>query len=907
MFGVNQASISIRGRSTIFANPEPPIVVDNFPYSGNIYNINPDDVESVTILKDAAAASIWGAFSGNGVIVITTKKGRLNQAPRFEFNTSLTIGRKPDVYGLPSMSVGDYIAVEDSLWDFPGISYPPKGLALSPVAEILIAKNNGQLSAAAAGSQINSFRGQDTRRDLSRYFYRNSLNRQYSLSLNGGSASNQYYLSAGYDKNLSGMTRNDYQRVTLDGNNTYFLFPSKVDINTGFAFTSGVADNNNSGSIQTIYPYLRLADANGNPLAVPYLYRQGYVDTAGGGQLLDWHYRPLSELRNADNVTKLNDYRINLRIHYGIFSGLDAFAYYQYGKGISDEQNFQSQQTFFTRDLINNFTQLGSGMPVYGVPLGGILDEIDSSYETNNVRGQLNYDHTFSSGRLSTIAGVELRDIEGHYRTTRLYGYDNDLRSSQGVNYTAMYPQYSSDFGTSLQIPYLDHNATSSDHYLSYYFNGSYTWKDKYILSASARKDESNIFGVNANHKGVPLWSAGAAWEISRESFYHADKWLSYLKVRVTDGFNGNVDKSVSAYTTAVINSVGSSNGIITASIINPANPDLQWEKIHIVNAAAEFGTRNGHVDGSVEYYIKIGEDLIAPSALDPTSGNTQYIGNTGAMITHGLDITLRNKSFIGQVGWNTTLLFSYTKDRVTNYSLTQSDIGGYFNIGQINPLVGRPLYSIYAFKWIGLDPMNGDPLGLLNGKPSINWRAITNSPNLSDLKYIGSANPTVFGSLLNSFSYKQFSFSFNIVYKFGYYFRRNSINYNDLFSGVSPGHPDFDKRWKRQGDENRTNVPSLTFTSSDEQDRDVFYANSQVLAERGDHIRLQDIQLSYDLPRRSFAKIPLQAIRFYLYANNIGIIWRANHEGIDPDYYLSTNIPNPQTRTLAAGLKMDF
>ncbi len=99
--GTNQSTMSIRGRSTIFANPEPLIVVDNFPYNGNILNINPDDVESVTILKDAAAASIWGAFSGNGVIVITTKKGRLNQAPRFEFNTSLTIGRKPDVYGLP--------------------------------------------------------------------------------------------------------------------------------------------------------------------------------------------------------------------------------------------------------------------------------------------------------------------------------------------------------------------------------------------------------------------------------------------------------------------------------------------------------------------------------------------------------------------------------------------------------------------------------------------------------------------------------------------------------------------------------------------------------------------------------------------------------------------------------------
>ncbi len=899
--GTNQANISIRGRSTIFANPEPLIVVDNFPYNGNIYNINPDDVESVTVLKDAAAASIWGAFAGNGVIVITTKKGRFNQAPQLSFNTSVTVGRKPDVYAQPILSASDYVGVQEYLYNSGYYANPalyPQDQDLPQVAQILAG------SPADTAAQLNMLRGQDTRRDLARYFYRNSLNQQYSLSLSGGSANNQYYLSAGYDKDLSGMTRNEYSRVTLNGNNTYILAPGKLDLSTGFAFTSSTFQNDNSGIAIPNYSYLQLADAKGNALSVPYLYPQSYIDTAGSGQLLDWHYRPLDELRNSNNETRLNDYRINVRVHYGIFKGLDAFAYYQYAKGISDQQNFQSQQTFNTRNLINQYTQLNNGMAVRPIPLGGILDETDSGYQANNVRLQLNYDHSFSSGCLSAIAGAELRDIEGHNNISRLYGYDNDLHTSLPVDYIGSYPQFTSP-GTTLQIPYLDHNMNTSDHYLSYYFNGSYNWQQKYILSASVRKDESNIFGVRANQKGVPLWSAGVAWEISRESFYHADKWLPYLKLRVTDGYNGNVDKSVSAFTTANINSAGFSNyNVTTATIINPPNPSLQWEKIHILNAGIEFGTKDNRLEGSLEYYIKTGEDLIAPSPLDPTTGNIQFTGNVAAMRTHGLDLTLRTKNDLGPVRWNTTLLFSYTRDQVTHYPQQQTTIGDYFNANYINPLEGRPLYSIYALKWMGLD-QNGNPQGLLDGHASEDYASLVNSSNPYSLIYKGPANPPIFGSLRNSFSWKQFGFSFNIVYKFGYYFRRSSIDYFDLFRGASPGHPDFDKRWQTAGDELRTNVPRMDYSAG--QLRDVFYSYSEILVEKGDHIRLQDIQLSYDLPKRAFSRLPLQSVRFYLYANNIGILWRANHQGIDPDYSTNTSIPNPQTRTLAVGLKMEF
>jgi TonB-linked SusC/RagA family outer membrane protein len=902
--GSNQSVITIRGRSTIFASADPIVVIDNFPYTGDIGNINPDDVESITVLKDAAAASIWGAFSGNGVIVITTKKGKLNQAPKLSLNTSLNFGARENLYYLPILSSSDYIDVEQFLFGqgfYDPQIYNPLNPALSPVVEILLNQRNGAITAAEAQAQISVLRGQDTRRDLDKYFYRNSLNQQYSVNLSGGGERNQYYLSAGFDKNVQNLVRNSYDRITLNGNNTYNILPKKLELNTNFAFTASTTYNNNSGGPGFVYPYIKMADAQGNALSVPYQFSDGYVDTAGGGKLLDWHYRPLDELRNANIATRLTDYRLNIGIRYTIMKGLDARVNYQYGHGNTDLQNYHSLQTYYTRDLINEFTQIDSTAPPnYIIPLGGIMDDQITTYNANNVRFQVNYDHRLAKDQtLTAIAGTELRDVEGQINTTRLYGYNQDQQTSAGVDYTTFYPQYAMD-GSSAQIPYLNANSGTSDRYLSYFFNGSYSYLDRYILSASARRDESNLFGVNANQKGVPLWSVGGAWDISKESFYKVD-WLPKLKFRVTDGYNGNVDRSVSAYTTALANPGSNSYGVPSSSIINPPNPTLRWERIQILNAGVDFSTRESRVEGSLEYYIKNGKDLIGQSPLDPTTGNTQFTGNTANMEVHGVDLVLRTRNTTGAFRWNTVLLFSYVLDKVTNYNQPTGEIINYFYPASINPLAGHPLYSVYSLRWEGLDPLNGNPRGYYNGHISEDYTSMITTTDLSNLVYKGPANPPFFGSVRNTLGWKQWNLSFNITYKFGYYFRRTSINYFNLFNGNSSGHPDYELRWQKPGDENHTNVPSMIYPASS--DRESFYTYSETLIDKGDHIRFQDLQLSYDLSRQQIPRLPLSLIRIYLYANNIGILWRANHQGIDPDYI--NTIPTP--RTLAAGIKMEF
>ncbi|WP_158085277.1 SusC/RagA family TonB-linked outer membrane protein [Niastella vici] len=912
----NQSTISIRGRATIYANPNPLIVVDNFPYTGDINNINPNDVESITVLKDADAASIWGAYSGNGVVVITTKKGKYNQPLKLSVNSNVTVGQKPDLYYTPVLSSSDYIDVEQHL-DSNGFynnainnaSHP----VLSPVVEILIKQKDHTITDAEANAQLDQLRTQDKRTDLKKYFYRPSVNQQYALSASGGSNNNNYYFSVGYDKNLDNLVRNQYDRITLTANNSFSWLQKKLELNTGIIYTESKAQYNNRELANLNYPYLDLVDDNGNALTVPIDLRQSYKDTAGGrdkanginGILQDWDYKPYNELKYSDNATKTTDYRLNADIKYSILKGLEFTALYQYNKGFIEGEDYKSLQTYYTRNYINQFTEDSAGNVTRPVPLGGIMDKVTQRYEAHNVRAQLNYNQGWYNRNRSkyhqviTLAGAEVRGLKTLYETLRFYGYNKDQPYNNTVDYGNTFPLFNAPF-IYKSIEYKDHNRNTADRYISYYLNAKYIFQRRYILSASVRKDESNLFGVSTNQKGVPLWSAGVSWEMNQENFYHVG-WLPFLKLRLTNGYKGNVDKSVSAYTTA------QNDGLniwrtLSASIVNPPNPSLRWEKNHMINFGVDFALRNNMIEGSLEYYTRKGIDLIGSSPLDPTSGVSIFRGNTADMKGKGVDIMLRSKNINKRFKWFSTLLFSYAADKVTTYKVQQSLAWYYCDPGYISPIAGKPLYSVFSFKWMGLVDSTGDPLGYFNKQASTKYSDIINSTDLSDLVYSGPAYPVYFGSLRNNFSYKKLELSFNITWKMGYYFRRSSINYYSLLYESSPGHPDYEKRWQKQGDEQYTSVPSISLDPGSNT-RSLFYKYSDILVEKGDHIRLQDIQVSYQLNKNEIRWLPMNQLRIYVYANNLGIIWKANHAGIDPDYISST--PNP--KTIAAGLKIDF
>jgi TonB-linked outer membrane protein, SusC/RagA family len=921
--------LSIRGRVTIDerVSADPLIVLDNFPYEGDIGNINPNDVESITVLKDAAAASIWGSRAGNGVIVITTKKGRYNQPASIELNTNITITSKPDLhYTKKYLNSSDFIEVETLLFErgyfnadlnVNNVSKP----VVSPVVEILAKLKAGEITQAEADLQINSLKGIDIRDDFKDYVYRNGFNQQYALNLRGGSNIATYALSIGYDKNIDNLIRDNYNRFTI--NSLSQVSPIKnLEIRASINYSQSKRDDNTSSnsyevlnvssSKYRLLPYLKLAEDNGKAAAIPKSYRQGYVDSIQNGGFLDWSYRPLNEIQYSDNTSKLINVLLQTGIKYSFASFVNAELNYQYQKQITNNRQYNSIDAFSTRDLINKFYNPSETLASlrYPVPLGGILHLSNIDLVANSLRGQVNFNKSFLGGHLlNGIAGAEIREITTASYARISYGYNDEIGTAvTNMNFSSTFP--TNPTGGSLSIPQPSGNVTGiTNRFIAYYANIGYALMNKYTLTVSARKDGANIFGVKTNDKITPLWSAGIAWDLSKENFYKIP-WLPYLKLRTTYGYNGNVYNG-SAYLTARYNT-SSLTGLQYASIATPPNSELSWERVRNINVGLDFGAPNGTVTGTIELFEKTGIDLIENAPLAPSTGFTSFKGNAASTRTRGLDFILNAKILNGSLKWLTNFLFSYLKDKVINYNdeyvsktLAVPGSPGLPEFSGVFPIVGQPLFGIYSYKWAGLDPASGDPQGYLNGAITKDYLSIINSTPVDSLVFHGSGRPTIFGGIRNTISWKSFSMSANVTYKLNYYFRRLSTSLN--YTGVlrSP-HVDYSNRWTKQGDELYTNVPSLVYPDNDS--RSDFYKGSEVLIEKGDHIRLQDIRVSYELSKSVLKKLPVRNIQIYVYASNLGIIWKANDKGIDPDFIdNNSTIVLPNTRTIACGFNIDF
>lgn len=912
IFNRNQSAgannISIRGRSTLFANSQPLIILDNFPFDGDINAINPNDVESITVLRDAAAASIWGARAGNGVIVITTKKGVYNRVARISFNSNLTVGDKSDLFYIPQMPVSDYIEIEKTLFNqgyYQAKEQSDRNEPLSPVVELLIAKRNGTIPEGKVDSQIEALKQQDVRNDINRYVNRNSINQQYAFNLNGGGLNQRYYVSAGYDRNESTLVGNNYQRVTANASNTYAFFKQRLELTTGLQYSNSNTRQPNSGFISwnngnELYPYAKLSDGQGNSLNIIKDYRSTFVESARSKGLLDWQYNPLDETELGNRKANLTEYRINTGLRYKLTSNLQAEVLYQFNAAQRNDRDLHNPESYFTRNLVNRFTQTGTnGVLTRPIPQGGILDRVSGNSSTQNLRLQMSYNHNWKGNHeLSSIVGYELKDLNTVSSTNRMYGYDDEHATGKIVDYLNPYKISSSASGTGY-IQNQDAIRDMSDRFLSYYANAAYTYKHRYVISGSGRIDRSNLFGVGTNQKGVPLWSAGLAWNISNESFY---KWgsMPYLKLRTTFGYNGNIDKSLSAYTTAVYNNSAMYTMLPFADIINPPNPELRWERVKILNFGLDFMSRNNWLSGSIEYYRKNGLNLIGSTPFPSSTGITVFRGNTADTRGSGLDVILNTRQINRIIQWSSNLLFSYGHEIVSGYSVKGSAVS-YLESGAASlvPLEDRPLSAIYSYSWTGLDPATGDPLGIFNGQPSKNYSGIIQNSTPETLVYNGPSKPVVFGALRNTFSWKSLSLSANINYRLGYYFRKGSVLYSGVLSGIG-GHGDYNLRWQKAGDEKFTSVPSMP--ASIEGNRDRFYKFASVLVYKGDHIRLKDINISYGLDKISRKWSSVKDARVYLYADNLGLIWKANKAGIDPDYETG-----PPPMTIAAGFKIDF
>lgn len=901
--GANSSKIAIHGRSTLFASPEPLIILDGFPYEGNLDQINPADIENITILKDAAAASIWGTRAGNGVVIITSKNGRQNQPLAINVASTITIGNKPDQYYLSQISPSDYVDLETFMFSkgYYNSAINRQYSPISPAVELLKQRRNNQITDTELNEKLNPLRNQDVRYELEKYYYRPSVNQQYQLNLNGGTTNNWYYLSAGYDKNLQNTITDKYDRLTLTARNTYAFLKQRLKISGDMTYNSSNIFSKYD-TYQPYTPYDRLTDEHGKALSVvtSSTLSEAYTSSAAVASLLDWKFRPLDEFI-PNQQRQFSQFKINTAVNFEIVKGLNLSGSYQYLKQTSDIDRNNPLSSFYTRNLINTYSAITNNVINRVIELGDILNLSNSKSISKIGRVQLNFNRTFSTDHeVNAIAGFEASDLRYNLYSQTLYGYVEDTQVNRNsiIDPQKLYPYFYAP-GSSSRINTAPGTSNRTDISQSLYANASYSYKQRYILSASARQDKSNLFGVNTNQKGVPLWSAGLAWLINKENFYDLT-WLPTLKLRTTFGYSGNVDRSVSGLLTSKQSGVTNEWGSLYTDITNPPNPDLRWEQVKTWNAGIDFGLKGNRVYGSIDVYQKNAFDLIGNSPIAMQSGVTQFRGNSANLRTRGVDVLLNTRNLTGLLGWNSSLLFNYNIDKVTSYKIKQGTNNNIVSRNYDNPLEGYPYYAIYSYPLAGLDAA-GAPQGYLNGQVSKSYSNIINLFDPSQIIYHGSASPKYFGSLLNTFSYKNIELSINITYKLGYYFKRKGI-FNGSYSTSLTFYGDYDKRWQKPGDEQNTIIPALVYPSSSAMTS--FFNNSSDLIERGDHIRLQDVRLSYNLVQKQLPKLPFKAISAFAYAKNLGLLWRKNKLGIDPDYGTRA-IPDPLSLSFGINLNL--
>ncbi|MEN5054032.1 SusC/RagA family TonB-linked outer membrane protein [Sphingobacterium kitahiroshimense] len=910
---LQKLNFSVRGLSTINGNLDPLIVLDGFIYEGNIQNIDPNNVESISILKDAAASSIWGARAGNGVILITSKKGSFQAGQRTKISLSNTFitKDKPDLKQLYEIPNKEFIDIEKMLFDkgyyFAWLNFQPH-LAMTPVINLLNNRQKGLVSATDSAKTMNWLLAQDGRQNYMDEFYTTPFSNQLSLNINGGSEFNAYGLGVGYTTDRTHLDANS-KKLNIQLSNSFRPVERlQIDLNVQFTDQkdlSGKPDYSKFKYTGKSVPYRAFRDEMGQEVSFDYEFNKPYLDNKFPSPYLDWGYYPLSDYKYETTERKLNEWFATTGIRYQIFPFLSANASFQWQRQEADMEHYYAKESYYTRVMINKFSAVDpfSGTIKYNVPIGAIRMLDKQTANSYTARGQLDFNKVIGKHRITGIMGAEARQNTVAGFNNSIYGYNKIPLTSVPVDHVTQFLNVAPTFSSGV-IPGQSGLTKMNNRFVSFYSNWNEIYNDKYGISASFRQDGGNIFGANTNDKWSPLWSVGASWQLDKEEFFKV-QWVDYLKWRTTFGYSGNVDLRKTPYPVAVSGVDSYTNyPILTIQSLN--DPSLRWEKVSTLNFGIDFSFFQNRISGTVDHYIKRGKDLYGLANYDYTAWGVEgtITKNVGSMEGKGWDFTINSRNTTGAVAWNTRLLLGLNKNKTTEYFAAPfSGIASYLGNGNIQqPIVGKPLHGLSGYTWMGLNDQ-GMPQGLLNGQVStdyiaMNQMAIDHPEGNETVSFIGSSKPQVFGNLINSVAYKGFELAANISYKGDYYFNKPVTDYYLLFFR-GDAYPDFENRWRKPGDEAKTNVPVMTYPYDDNSNTFYNYAAINVL--KADHIRLEYISLAWQkkwqLGYRSMN------VRLFANASNLGILWRANKEHIDPEFAYRLS----PVKTYSIGVHIDY
>lgn len=966
-----QVRFAIRGQGTLSQvgmggadfkpDNDPLIVVDGFPISGYTLDsdpfstINPNDVASVTVLKDAAATSIYGARAANGVIVITTKKGKTESKLEISADAYCSVSSRADLDYLFNMaSAENQFRFEELMHKYDPINFagndPYTKLSArrrymsAPYSMLYERDSKKNLSTEEYEAKKRALIELGNRGlwkdDLNEYIFRRMVRQQYNVSLRGATQKLDYAFSASYDDEDSYLQGNGNRRVLLNLTSSARLTKNltfELAVNTMF----GKEENNGTG-IENIRgwlsPWTRLTDEQGKFVHIPtsqtvyeplLMSAEYYADKIPA----DWTYNPAADREEMDNYSKTMNYRVQGGFDYRTSWGLNVSAKGQYEQRRYNKHVSYEPASFYVRNLYNTYSEQDeTGRYISYFPKGGVFSDEGHTYEAYNLRGQADYSITKDKHALNVLAGTEIisATTEADPKVTR-YGYNKYTNSVlTELDYVT---KRDNIFGVSDYMPFekLGSLSTLEDRFFSVYANAAYTYDNRYSVTASFRTDASNFQAEDVRDKFSPFWSVGASWLISNERFLQQASWVDQLKLRSSYGIAGVAagKQGTSSVTTVAVhpgNIIYSGNESFN-TIAARGNNTLTWEKSRTLNIGIDMAFFGHKLSGNVEFYNKYSYDVLANTTVPVISqGENSMLLNNAEILNRGMEFSIgSNLTVAGDLRWNGTLNYSYNHNELKKFGYT----GPYMPVGPAY-VVGHPISGVGVLKPVGYTP---EGYVLLGGKDGTQEVILDyDSSHMMDYVipregqtfddnnwayYLGSMEPTSVLSFSNQFSWKGLTFSFMITGQFGYYVMMSHYN---SFSPDLRNLAAYSKRLDRafkvydEGYANQTSYSELPLYTDDNAETfrgSVAYSATRGAADyfrnsfiKGDHIRLNEVFIGYDLPQGLLSKQGVfSRINVYAQASNLGLIWSANGK-MDPDYPLGSLKPMP---VFTFGLRLGF
>ena len=919
--GQTQPTIRIRGINSINAGTTPLYVIDGVPTGSNfdLNNINPQDIESMSVLKDAAASALYGARGANGVVIITTKKGR-------QGSTSITVDAK---WGSNSRGVPNYDLITDPgqyyemwygalnayakeglkysdnqayLWanqhlttdDAPGLGY---NVYTVPDGQNLIGRN-GRLNPNATLGRLHTYNGQQYMLypdDWADETYRNGLRQEYSISANGSNDKASFYGSANYLKNEGIVRESSFERFTGRLKADYQLRPW-LKLAGNFGYTHYKANQstpdeegeaNSSGnlfSVNTIAPIypLYVRDAAGNIINDPLtgIAMYDYGTSATTNNTIVGLNRPATAMGSGNPVSAS---QLDKSYYIGNAFNANGTAEIRFLKDFK----FTSSNSVF----IDESRSTSTSNPYYGqyVANNGTVFKAQGRSISTNFLQQLDWSHSFGKHNVDLMVAHEsYRYVYDQISGNKSNQFNPDNDELSGAVIVGSTNSYESEYNTE-----------------GFLGRAQYNFDEKYFFSGSFRRDASSRF--HPDHRWGNFWSAGAAWLLNKESFLKKFKWIDELKFKASYGEQGN-DNLPYSYLYTTTYAIENSNDNVSLVPNLKGNENITWETVGTFNTGFDFSLWKGRLSGGIEYYYKKTRDMLYAFSLPTSFGFTYYYDNIGDMRNSGIELELRGDlvrtqditlSLYANAARNyNKITFMPEENKTTECDGVQGYVSGSYFIGE-----GESMYNFRLRKYAGVDPETGvaqywrdvkDASGNVIGEEKVT--------NPADATYhlCGTALPKWTGGFGINFEAKGLDFSMDFSYQLGGQMYDNgyaSVMSADKGQAI---HKDMLNAWTPEN--KYSDIPRYYYNEkyAPNAASDRFLISSNFLS-------LNNITLGYTLPVTLTSKIGLSKVRFYCTADNVWV-W-SKRKGLDPRMSLTAGSAAYYTavRTISGGVSVTF